>query len=50
MIYKQHIGPSTAQRTRNALIQHNVAEIAAKYDNLITKRFEDLESCSGATE
>jgi hypothetical protein len=50
MIYKQHIGPSTAQRTRNALIQHNVAEIAAKYDDLITKRFEDLESCSGTTE
>ena len=50
MIYKQHIGPFTAQRTRNDLIQQNVAEIAAKYDNLIIKRFEDLESCSGTTE
>lgn len=50
MIYKQHIGPSTAQRTRNALIQQNVAQIAAKYDNLITERFEYLDSCSGTKE
>lgn len=43
MLYKQHIGPTTAQRVRNSLIQHHVADIAAKYDVLITERFREME-------
>jgi hypothetical protein len=39
MLYKQHIGPTTAQRTRNSLIQTLVAEIASEYDERITEKF-----------
>ena len=39
MLYKQHIGPTTAQRTRNGLIQTLVAEIASEYDERITEKF-----------
>lgn len=31
MIYKQHIGPATAQRTKNALIQQLVPQLHARY-------------------
>jgi glycosyltransferase involved in cell wall biosynthesis len=31
LLYKQHIAPVTAQRTRNALIQRLVAELSAEY-------------------
>lgn len=35
MLYKQHIGPHTAQRQRNELIQTLVAEIAYKHDDAL---------------
>jgi glycosyltransferase involved in cell wall biosynthesis len=35
MLYKQHIGPMTAQRERNALIQELVAQIRAKHPEVI---------------
>lgn len=49
LLYKQHIGPHTAQRIKNDLIQKYVAEISAKYDTEITKRFEDLKDSFGST-
>lgn len=39
MVYRQHVAPVTAQRTRNAEIQRRVAEIAAKYEPQIMERF-----------
>jgi O-antigen biosynthesis protein len=39
MLYRQHVGPHTAQRQRNAAIQQHVAEIAARYDADLTRRF-----------
>jgi hypothetical protein len=42
MLYKQHIGPSTAQRVRNGQIQQLVAEISVKYNGLITDRFTQI--------
>jgi len=39
MLYKQHIGPQTAQRQRNALIQTLVADLAAKYEPDIHRKF-----------
>jgi glycosyltransferase involved in cell wall biosynthesis len=38
-LYKQHISPKTAQRTRNAEIQRLVAEISAKYSSQLDERF-----------
>jgi glycosyltransferase involved in cell wall biosynthesis len=43
LLYLQHIGPATAQRTRNARIQELVAFIAESYDDAITQRFRELE-------
>lgn len=42
MLYRQHIGPSTAQRVRNDRIQELVAEISASYDEQITERFAQI--------
>lgn len=42
LLYKQYIGPTTAQRVRNNLIQQLVKEIADKYDSHITERFKQL--------
>jgi len=42
LLYKQHIGPSTAQRQRNALIQDLVIKISSKYSDMIDSRFEEL--------
>jgi len=42
LLYKQHIGPGTAQRQRNDLIQVLVAGIASKYESQITARLEEL--------
>lgn len=42
LLYKQHIGPMTAQRTRNQLIQTLVADISARYRADIEARCEDL--------
>lgn len=42
MIYRQHIGPNTAQRQQNQLIQTHVAEIADLYDSAITERFKTI--------
>jgi glycosyltransferase involved in cell wall biosynthesis len=39
LLYKQHIGPSTAQRVRNDQIQTLVADIANLYADAITARF-----------
>lgn len=39
MLYRQHVGPHTAQRTRNEAIQLHVAQIAARWDEQITARF-----------
>ena len=39
MLYRQHIGPHTAQRQRNALIQELVAQISEKYRSDIEGRF-----------
>lgn len=39
LLYKQHIGPQTAQRQRNALIQTLVAELAQKYEDRIQAKF-----------
>ena len=39
MLYKQHIAPVTAQRTRNAEIQWRVAEISAKYRDRIQDKY-----------
>jgi O-antigen biosynthesis protein len=47
MLYKQHIGPSTAQRVRNGQIQQLVAEISAKYDPFISERFAQLGPIDG---
>jgi len=38
-LYKQHIGPKTAQRTRNAEIQRLVGEISAKYSKELDLHF-----------
>jgi len=43
LLYKQHIGPSTAQRQRNALIQDLVASISSEYSDRIDARFAELE-------
>lgn len=37
MLYKQHIGAHTTQRTRNALIQVKVKEISAKYSSALDR-------------
>lgn len=42
LLYKQHIGPSTAQRQRNALIQDLVTEISSRYSDMIDSRFKEL--------
>jgi len=42
MLYRQHIGPSTAQRVRNGQIQVLVADIAGRYDGAITERFAQI--------
>lgn len=42
LLYKQHIGPSTAQRVRNEQIQIFVEQIAQQYKDAITKRCEEL--------
>jgi len=42
LLYKQHVGPSTAQRQRNALIQDLVAAISSQYSDMIDSRFEEL--------
>lgn len=42
LLYKQYIGPSTAQRVRNEQIQQFVAEISAKYESAIIDRCEEL--------
>ena len=39
MLYRQHIGPNTAQRQRNGLIQELVVQIAEKYRSDIERRF-----------
>ena len=39
MLYKQHIAPVTAQRTRNQEIQWRVAEISAKYKDRILDKY-----------
>lgn len=43
LLYKQHVGPSTAQRQKNALIQAYVARISAEYSDRIDARFEQLK-------
>jgi hypothetical protein len=42
LLYKQHIGPSTAQRVRNEQIQIFVEQIAKHYKDAITQRCEEL--------
>jgi hypothetical protein len=42
MLYKQHIGPMTAQRTRNQQIQTLVADISAQYATQIHARCVEL--------
>lgn len=37
MLYRQHIGAHTAQRTRNSLIQAKVKEISAKYSSALDR-------------
>lgn len=39
MLYKQHIGPGTAQRTRNQLIQDLVPQIHARYAAQLDEKF-----------
>lgn len=39
MLYRQHVGPSTAQRVRNQEIQWRVEEIASRYHNDLDARF-----------
>jgi len=39
MLYRQHIGPSTAQRARNAEIQTRVSEISARYHDRLADLF-----------
>ena len=39
LLYKQHIGPHTAQRARNDAIQNHVLQIASFYDASITSKF-----------
>jgi glycosyltransferase involved in cell wall biosynthesis len=39
MLYRQHIGPSTAQRQRNEEIQVRVAEIAGRYAEGLAERY-----------
>lgn len=41
MLYRQHIGPSTAQRQRNADIQRLVPTIAARYHDAIIDRYPE---------
>ena len=43
LLYKQHIGPGTAQRVRNGQIQNFVAQIASFYEADITARFSEIE-------
>jgi hypothetical protein len=42
LLYKQHIGPSTAQRVRNDMIQNYVAEISSSNAVAITARSKEL--------
>lgn len=42
LLYKQHIGPLTAQRVRNSQIQDLVAEISNKYEIAISDRCNQL--------
>jgi hypothetical protein len=44
LLYKQHIGPSTAQRVRNEQIQTLVADIANLYRDDMTARFKQLKT------
>lgn len=41
MLYRQHVGPSTAQRQRNAQIQALVPAIAARYAGAIADRYPE---------
>jgi O-antigen biosynthesis protein len=43
LLYKQHIGPTTAQRQKNALIQELVSEISAQYNDSINARCKELQ-------
>ena len=43
LLYKQHIGPETAQRTKNELIQQLVASIFLEYCDRIHERCVELE-------
>lgn len=40
LLYRQHIGPHTAQRQRNADIQTRVAQISAHYASAITEMYD----------
>jgi hypothetical protein len=42
LLYKQHIGQSTAQRQRNSAIQKYVAQISERYGHLIEQRCQHL--------
>lgn len=42
LLYKQHTGPTTAQRTRNALIQDLVVDISSRYRRQIVDRAIEL--------
>jgi hypothetical protein len=39
MLYKQHIGPATAQRDRNGEIQRRVQEISERYSGAISAHY-----------
>lgn len=41
MLYRQHVGPTTAQRTRNAQIQDLVATISTRYAGDIAERYPE---------
>jgi len=42
MLYRQHVGPGTAQRVRNARIQEYVESIARQYEGDLNARFGDV--------
>jgi glycosyltransferase involved in cell wall biosynthesis len=42
LLYRQHVGPHTAQRVHNKEIQEHVANIAEKYNDAITARCQRL--------
>jgi glycosyltransferase involved in cell wall biosynthesis len=41
MLYKQHIGPHTNQRTRNHIIQETVARVSAQYAGALDDVFDE---------